>query len=426
LCRRIAYLTGQYPRATDTFIQREIVALRRQKMEVTPFSVRRPSASEQVGGEREAEQTRTIYLLPVSPLKLMRAHARMLWRSPRRYAGALRLAWHTHAAGLRGMLYQLFYFAEAGLLADHLEKRDIDHLHNHFANSSCTVSMLSSQMSGIPFSFTLHGPAIFFEPKRWRLDEKLRRAAFVACISHFCRSQAMCFCEPEYWPKLHIVHCGIDPDAYKPVTHRGPAQRLLCIGRLSPEKGLPILLRAFACLRRERPWLELTLVGDGPSRAELAAEVERRGLTEAVTFAGYQPPDEVARWLAESDVLISSSFAEGVPVALMEALASQVPVVATRIAGVPELVKDGETGYLTAPGDPNSLATHLALLLDNPDRRQTIGETGRARIRSMFDVNHEASRLRHLLMHHQREPALSAADFQERDSFRTNPEAFKA
>ena len=190
----VGYLTGEYPRATDTWIQREIAALRRQGIEITTFSIRRPGPEHLVGPEQEEGQATTTYLLEqISPTRLLSDHLKRLIRSPRRYVETLNLAWRTKRPGIRGGLYQLFYFAEAVVLASEVERRGIDHLHNHLGDSSCTVAMLAADLARCPFSFTLHGPAIFFEPYTWRLDEKIKRSAFTACISHFCRSQAAIF-----------------------------------------------------------------------------------------------------------------------------------------------------------------------------------------------------------------------------------------
>ncbi|NJN88849.1 MAG: glycosyltransferase family 4 protein, partial [Leptolyngbyaceae cyanobacterium SL_7_1] len=234
---RIAYLTGMYPRATDTFIQREVFALREQGLEIFTFAVRRPGDEHIVGQEQQAERDRTFYILPTSLIALVLAHWALLRRSPKRYLQAIQLAWKTAQPGWRGGLYQLFYFIEAGILAQQLQDQHISHLHNHIADSAGTVAMVASALADVPFSFTLHGPYIFFEPYRWRLDEKIRRSQFVCCISHFCRSQAMIFAPLEKWRDLHIVHCGVDPALFQPVVHQGRGQRLLFTGRLATVKG---------------------------------------------------------------------------------------------------------------------------------------------------------------------------------------------
>ena len=310
-----------------------------------------------------------------------------------RWFEALRLAWRTRPPGLKALLWQAFYFAEAGVLARHLQKAGATHLHNHFANSSCSVAMLTSVMSGVPFSFTEHGPAIFFEVGKWHLGEKVARASFVACISHFCRSQMMLFSDPAYWHKFSIVHCGVEPARYGAAPRGDFAQRALFIGRMDPVKGVPVLLRAFGDVARDYPGARLDLVGDGPAMRDFTAMAQTTGVADRVRFLGYRNQDEVAAHLAEADMLVLPSFAEGVPVVLMEAMASRIPVIASRVAGVAELVEDGQSGFVLPPGDERSLATSLRTLFDAPERCREMGLAGRAKVEVEFDIRTEAARL---------------------------------
>jgi glycosyltransferase involved in cell wall biosynthesis len=277
-------------------------------------------------------------------------------------------------------------------LAQEMQDRGIVHLHNHIAKSSCTVAMLASELSGIPFSFTLHGPDIFFEPHHWRLDAKIARASFVACISEFCRSQAMLFSDRIHWDKLHIVHCGIDPARYDgPPGGDGP---ILFVGRLASVKGIPVLLDAMRLVRKAQPKAELVLIGDGPERPAIETAVRADAdLSSAVAFAGYQSQDAVARYLASSSMLVLPSFAEGVPVVLMEAMAAGKPVIASQVGGVAELVRDGTSGSLVPAGDDRALEAAITELLCDPIMRQRMGEAGRKTVMEDFDAMEEAARL---------------------------------
>ena len=394
---RVAYMTGQYPRATDTFIQREVAALRRRGAHVETFAVRRPASNELVSAEQQAERDNTYYLLPGRPLAFLKAHLGLLAQSPRRYLFALRLAMRTRPPGLKALLWQLAYFAEAGLVASRMKAHDLPHLHNHFSDSSCSVAMLAAELGGLSFSFTMHGPGEFFEPQRWRLDEKVRRARLVCCISHFCRSQAMIFAPPDTWDRMNIVHCGIDPADYRPRHHAGIGRRVLFVGRLAAAKGLPILLDAIAALRREMPSIELTLAGDGPDRQRLEDQAARLGSAENLRFLGPGSQAKVRELLAQSDVFALASFAEGVPVVLMEAMAACVPVIATRIAGIPELVDDGACGLLVTPGDARALASAIVRLLSDPALRNRLGEAGREKVAGGFNLTTESEQLCEIL-----------------------------
>lgn len=391
---RVAYLTGEYPRATDAWIQREVGALRDRGVVVDTFAVRRPGDEHLVGPEQRAERARTTYLFDhLRSPGLLAAHGRLLAASPRRYVAALRLAAATRRAGLRGSLYQLAYFAEAGVLADEVRRRHIPHLHNHFGDSSCTVAMLAAELGGKTFSFTLHGPGIFFEPHTWRLDEKLRRAAFCACISYFCRSQAAIFADPDDLDRLHIVHCGVDPASLEPVAHEGEGSRLLFVGRLTEVKGLAVLLESMRTIMKAHPGARLTVVGDGPERDRFEALARELGLDGSVEFVGYRSQHEVAEHLADTDVFVLPSYAEGVPVTLMEALGSAVPVVATQVGGVSELVADGHNGFIVKPGDPDELGDRLVALLADAELRQRFGTAGRRTVEADFANATEAARL---------------------------------
>ena len=394
---RIAYLTGEYPRATDTFIQREVTTLREMGVDVHTFSVRRTGDEHMVGTEQKLERDRTFYILPPNPIHLLLAHLSLLLASPKRYLQAIKLAWSTSQPGLRGALFQVFYFLEAAIIAKQIKKRQIVHLHNHIVEASGTVAMLAAEMGGFTYSFTLHGPYIFFRPHQWRLDEKIKRALFVSCISHYARSQGMIFAPTDKWNRMHIIHCGIDPALFDVVSHNESGKRLLFVGRLAAAKGLPILLESLVSLRRFQPDILLTVVGDGPDRSNLEQTTAQLGLSQNVEFVGYKSQGEVRKYLQQTDIFVMSSFAEGIPVVLMEAMGAGVPVVATQIAGVSELVEDGVNGYLVPPGDAVSLAQNIEKLLTNYKLRAAFGTAGRAKVEKDFNIHHEVARLHNLM-----------------------------
>lgn len=396
---RIAYMTGEYLRITPfVYIYREVAALRALGIEIETFSIRGlKNAAEGVDPNQLAEAERTWCVLPASPWRVLAVHAAELGRSPERYWRTLRLAWSTRPPGLRALMKQIAYFLEAALVAARMRQRGLTHLHNHFASSSGTVAMLAAELGGFTFSLSEHGPHIFFNPEWWRLDAKCARASFVACISHYCRSQLMLHTPVERWDRLHIVHCGVDPAEFRPRRHEGRGARLTFTGSLSTLKGVPILLEAIAKLR-DRDDLVLEIGGDGPERAALEASVDRMAIRKHVRFLGYQSSDQVRALLQRSDVFVLPSFAEGVPVVLMEAMASGVPVVTTRIAGVPELVEDGQSGLLVPPGDVDALAAAITRLLDDGDLRDRMGAAGRTAVERQFDSRQEAERLRTILV----------------------------
>ncbi len=393
---RLAYLTGAYPAVSHTFILREVEGLREMGFEVLPCSIRRTPPEQRPGPAEEAEATRTFHVLENAkrPAALLAAQAAAL-RNPGRYVRTLALALKTARPGLKGFLWQLFYFAEATVLARHLQDQDVAHLHNHFADSSANVAMLTAALAGITFSYTLHGPAEIYDPEGWHFREKTARARFVFCISHFARSQAMLFSDPADWPKLKIIHCGVTPERYATAAQTTTeGLHLVFVGRLVPIKGLRVLMEAFAEARKTVPGLRLTLVGDGADRAHLETLAAPYG--EDVRFTGYLDQAGVAETLSTADALVLPSFAEGVPVVLMEAMASGKPVIATQVGGVSELVEDGVSGFVVPPGDPDSLTGAIAALAD-ADARQRMGAAGRAKVLAEFDIGREAARIAALL-----------------------------
>ncbi|MAL27555.1 MAG: colanic acid biosynthesis glycosyltransferase WcaL [Croceicoccus sp.] len=395
---RIAYLTGEYPAISHTFILREVLALRARGLEVRTCSIRRTAAAQHRGPDEKQAAASTFHVLDAAkrPGTLLAALGWALAR-PGRFGRMIRLALKTRPAGIKATIWQIFYLIEAMVLARHLDRAGITRLHNHFAMASSTVAMLASELSGIPYSFTLHGPADFWETGRWHLGEKIARARFVACISHFCRSQGMLFSDPAHWERLHIVHCGVDPDRYDPAHIRDPGREagrnVLFIGRLAAAKGVPILLDAFARLHAAHPDARLTLVGDGPARPVLEARARDLGLGGAVRLTGALSQDEVTAELARADLFALPSFAEGVPIVLMEAMAAGLPVLATAIAGIPELVEDGVSGRLVAPGDTSGFAAAMADLLADPARARAMGRAGRQKVAAEFSIAGEAAKL---------------------------------
>jgi glycosyltransferase involved in cell wall biosynthesis len=255
--------------------------------------------------------------------------------------------------------------------------------------------MIAARMAGLPFSFTLHGPAELFDPEGWHLGEKVARARFTLCISHYARAQAMLFSDRAHWPRIRIVHCGVEPARY--ATTPPPARdglHLLFVGRLTAIKGVFVLLDAVAAAAV--PGLRLTLIGDGEDRAALEARAAELRLD--ATFAGYASQSGVAEAVTQADALVLPSFAEGVPVVLMEAMAGARPVICTQVGGVSELVGDGDTGLVVPPGDAAALAGAIRRLAAmSPDARAAMGARGRALVAAEFDVDGEASRIAALL-----------------------------
>jgi colanic acid/amylovoran biosynthesis glycosyltransferase len=384
----IGFLVSQYPAPSHTFIRREVLALRRRGLQVETFSIRPPKTSERLGPIDRQEEERTFYVLPARPLRLLGAHFWAFRRHPVRYTATFFAALGHRVPGVRSLFWSFFYFIEAMMLARELHRRNIAHLHNHFANAGATVGMLSCRFLKIGWSVTLHGISEFDYPAGLLLTEKLAQARFAACVSSFGMAQAMRTITPRDWSKLLISRCGIDLDALPAPPPRAPSPpRLVCVGRLSAEKGHLGLIEAFASLLAQGQIAQLRLVGDGPDRPAIEAAIARHGIGQHCVLLGQLPEDETLLEVAQADLVVSASFMEGLPVVLMEALAYGVAVVAPRVAGVPELVEDGVTGLLFTPADWSGLATTISRALSDAPLRARLGLAGQQRVRAEFDAN---------------------------------------
>jgi glycosyltransferase involved in cell wall biosynthesis len=393
---RVAYLASRYPAVSHTFIAREVAGLRARGVEVDTFSVRAVGAADALAEDDRRSRATTTNLLPLGPRGALGLLATTL-RHPRAVAGLVAGAVRgTGRFRPRGAAYAL----EAVVLHRHLRRRGIRHVHAHFANVAADVAALTTELGrrlgdeGRTWSFTMHGPTELADVTGFALPWKVTEADGVLCISDFCRSQLMGLVTEAEWPKLHVVHCGVPLPAFAPVERAGDGPlHVLCVGRLVPEKGQALLLEALRTLLDDGVAARLTLVGDGPRRADLERRAAELGLGDAVHFAGAVGQDEIRRHYVEADVFALPSFAEGVPVVLMEAMATGLPVVTTRIAGIPELVEDGVSGCVLPPGRVDLLAAALAELAADPERRRRMGAAGRAAVEAGYDIDGIADQL---------------------------------
>ncbi len=392
---KIGYLTGMYPRATDTFIRGEVDELRRIGFDVQPFCIRRTEEQFLINDEIRAEAERTIPLLSGNGVKLVMGGLKALVCSPRRLWRTWKLARKTGHRGIRGTVWLIAYVLEAVLLAGYMKRLGIRLIHNHIAGNSSVVAMLASEYSGIPFSQTVHGCYIFYEPKFWQLGETVKRSVFTICISHFCKSQCMFLSEREAWDRLKIVHCGVGSTFLDVPPRPMPEKvRLVCVGRLCPVKGQVLMMDAARRLVDEGLDFEIVFVGDGESREEIEDVIREHRLEDVVKITGWCESEEVRRHIEDSRALVLCSFAEGLPVVIMEALALGRPVLATRITGIVELVKEGENGWLVTPSSVDELTDAMREVIHTDvDRLEEMGMAGRERVIQDFNQAVEARKL---------------------------------
>jgi glycosyltransferase involved in cell wall biosynthesis len=375
---------------SHSFIRREVQALERLGVEVLRFAMR-PPPTPPMDALNASEHARCEYVLSQGKPALVRAVLHNL----RPGSAGLRLALRAGAVSEQGRARHLIYWAEACYIALRCRAEGVDHLHAHFGTNAATVAMLVSEMTGLPFSFTVHGPEEFDQPRALFLSEKMRRAAFTVGISQFGRSQLCRWVEPQYWKRIKVVHCGIEPAAFPPPrgVPAGPV-RLVNIGRFAEQKGQVNLIEALAQLRADLPDVHLTLIGDGEMRGILEAAVRSHGLEAQVTFTGWVDEDRIRAELDHCHAMVLPSFAEGLPMVVMEAMAAGRPVIATYIAGNPELVQDGKTGWLVPAGDVGALADAVrALACLSTEQMSEMGLAGRKRVFARHDIDDQAALL---------------------------------
>ena len=396
---RIAYLINTYPRPSHSFIRREIHALERMGWDIHRFAMR-TDAHMLVDPADIAENSRTEHILGRGLLPVLATGAAHLLRNPLRGMRALGLALRFGARsgaqvpGTGGCLRHLVYLAEAACIAQRCQALGIGHLHAHFGTNSTTVALLAEVLGGPGFSFTVHGPEEFDAPRSYALDEKIHRSRFAVAISSFGRSQLCRWAAIADWPKIKVVHCGIEPAHFghaAPIPSGGP--HLVAIGRLTEQKGFPLLIEIMASAAPHLPGLRLTIVGDGELRGLIDAEIARHGLQDRIHIAGWLDEAGITRALADAQALILPSLAEGLPMVVMEAMGAARPVIAASINGVPELVTR-DTGWLVPAGDVAGFADAIVALSKMPVGRLTeMGLAGRARVMARHDIDIEAAKL---------------------------------
>ncbi len=385
---KVAYLTNQYPSVSHTFIRREIAALEDQGIDIVRFSIR-PPPTRLVDPEDIAEQSRTTVLLARGIPHLVLTAAWTAARHPVRFAKTFAMAVRMGLRSERGLLRNLGYLMTACTALQLFQREQCGHVHVHFGTNPAAVAMLCRMLGGPPYSITVHGPEEFDRPWPLSLTEKIEASSFVAGVSSFGRSQLYRQCGHEHWPKIEIVRCGVDRSYVDTeVTSIGDSRRLVCVGRLCEQKGQLLLIEAAAKLRDLGGQFELILVGDGDMRAEVESLVARHGLGEMVTITGWASGDEVRDYLVGARAMVLPSFAEGLPVVIMEALALGRPVVSTYIAGIPELVVPGESGWLVPAGSIDALVDAMGEVLKTPSARlEELGREGRRRVLAAHDAS---------------------------------------
>lgn len=383
--KRYAYLLSRYPAVSHTFFLKEVLGLRARGLHVETASINPPDRPASRLSEAElAESQATRYFKDGNTLGALTLLARACVAHPLTLLRGLRAVLSIKRLRLAERTYWLFYLAEAMLVGQWMRSRRLTHLHVHFGGPVAAVGMLTSIAWRVPFSLTIHGPEELLNVESEHLAEKLAQASRIICISDFCRSQLMQLLPASQWSKLHVVRLGVDPAELTPSLESKPEDGrpvdIVCTGRLVAAKGHRILIESLTALHARGVDFRATFIGDGPERRALEQLVRERGLEERILFPSSLPHDETLARVRDADLFVLASFAEGIPVALMEAMALGVPCISTSIAGIPELIQTGRDGILVAPSNVEELTDAIAMLAGDPTLRQFLGRSARRRI----------------------------------------------
>ncbi|MGE0350258.1 glycosyltransferase family 4 protein [Hydrogenophaga sp.] len=396
---RIGYVLSEYPKVSHTFIRREIEALEGAGIPVERFAIR-GSNEDLPDPADQAEAGRTRQVLASGLPAMLAAMLSVLVQAPRRAWRAFALATRMGWRGDRPIPVHWIYLLEAALIAKWVRESAVTHLHAHFGSNPAEVAMLAAELSGIGFSFTAHGTVETDNALAIKLPEKVRRAAFVVAVSQYGRAQMMRWIPFDDWRKIHVIHCGIGADFLEHEHTDAPdVDQFVSVGRLSSEKGHLVLIEALALLIEQGQSCRLVLVGDGPLRSAVEQRSRELGIERFVTITGWQSSEAIREWLMGSRALILPSFAEGLPVVIMESLALGRPVIATWVAGVPELVREGCTGWLVPPGNALPLAKAMGTCLRASSVQLAMfAKAGKNAVREAHDAKIEAEKLAQLLV----------------------------
>jgi colanic acid/amylovoran biosynthesis glycosyltransferase len=405
---KVAYVMSRFPRLSETFVLYELLAVEDSGVEVELYPLIRER--DDVVHPEALELCARASFQPFLSLPILRSQIHYLRHSPTVYLGALRDLLAGTWGSLNFFLGALGIFPKVAHAARLMQAAGVDHVHCHFANHPAAAGFIVHRLTGIPYSFTAHGSDLHVD--RRMLCKKIAESAFVVPISEYNREVMIEECGERIRPKLIVIHCGVDLAVFGPhdPPETGPFT-ILAVGTLHEVKGQSYLVEACRLLRDEGVDVACNVVGDGPDRAALTRQIAQAGLEDRVQLLGRLNRADVSDLLRRAHVLAAPSVPtrhgkrEGIPVVLMEAMASGLPVVASRISGIPELVEDGVSGLLVQPRDARALADALARLESDPGLRRRLAEAGRSEVEAEFDLRKNAAVLVRQFAAHARQPA---------------------
>jgi glycosyltransferase involved in cell wall biosynthesis len=392
----LAYLTSQYPMLSMSFMLREVIELRSMGIRIETASINnRDRPAERMTPEEAIEASNTYYLKGHAFKGAVKAHAKTLLTNFPGYCRGVGMAIRLGGLDIKGIFYHLMYLTQGLMMGVWMQGKQCRHLHCHLASQAATVAIYVRRVFGFSFSITVHGPDEFYDVQGHNLTQKIAEAEFLCCISFYARSQLMHFSPYAHWQKLLVSRLGVDTDRFSPNRVEGTPETfaILSVGRMVPAKGQHQLLDAVERLADQGRRLRLHLVGTGSDEASLRERVSLFKNPETVVFEGPVNQDRIRALYEKADLFCIPSFAEGIPVVLMEAMAMEVPCVTTQITGIPELIRPGEDGLLVAPSDLDGLTEALARMMDDRELRERLRKSGRARVVEHYNLRRNMEKL---------------------------------
>lgn len=400
---QLAYLSSQYPSLSMTFVLREVRQLRALGHQVAVASINPSGRASADLTQEEREEAQQVYCVKSHGIAgALTAHACWLLRHPGAWLAGWRDVLRRSGPDLRALALHTAYLSEGLMIARWMAAKGLRHLHVHQGQQASTVGLYVQTAGRVGFSVTIHGPAEFHDVSRYYLAEKVTRADFMICISQYARSQVMRLGTYEHWAKLLVCPLGVDLQRFAPAAARAErdaaqAFEILCVGRLTPAKGQHLLIEAVARLRAAGHAVQARIVGAGDDDASLNALRTRLGVEDCVYLEGGVNQDRIGQFFARADCFCLPSFAEGVPVALMEAMAMEIPCVSTRITGIPELIDDGVDGLLATASDLEGLIDRLSLLIRDQALCARLGAAARRKVELNYNLHTNVARLASLM-----------------------------
>lgn len=390
----LAYFTNQYPKVSHSFIRREILALENLGHTVERFALR-SDETELVDSLDLDEFSKTSHVLSESYLSIILICISTMIVRPIRFLSTFALAVKLGFRSDRGMFRNIAYMLESCVLLNWQRDKNIQHIHAHFGTNSTSVVMFAHLLGGVGYSFTIHGPEEFDKPEFISLAEKVKYSRFVVVISSYGRSQLYRWIPLIQWHKVNIIHCAVDDLVIDVPLQELPEQvEFVSIGRLAEQKGQLLMLEALHKLKLSGVEVKLTLVGDGPLKLIIEQKIIDYGLADNVVITGALSGIEVIKAIDKASILLLPSFAEGLPVVIMEALARCRPVLSTYIAGIPELVVPEQSGWLVPAGDVDTLARKIREVIEMRNAElSTMGKKGREQVLLKHNSKIEAAKL---------------------------------